>query len=138
MSRERNDTSTNTPFSNYLYNFNGSEKNHMTFNNIDYLICNYIKKKIMLIEEKRFNSELTFAQTEAFKIINGFLSTGNFKDYEYCGFHQLIFENTLPTDGKMIWDNIPIDEEKLIQILNFEADDIWYESLRKFKDNDTI
>ena len=117
MSRERNDTSTNTPFSNYLYNFNGSEKSHMTFHNVDYIIYNFKKKKIMLIEEKRFNSELRNAQIEIFKIINCFLSTGNFKDYEYCGFHQLIFENTLPSDGKMIWDNIPIDEEKLIQIL---------------------
>jgi len=133
MSRQRNNTSTNTPFSNYLYNFNGSTKVVMTIHNLDYMIVNYQLKKIMLIEEKRFNSELTYPQVEAFKIINGFMSTGNFDGYEYCGFHQLIFENTLPTDGKMTWDNVPIDEEKLTEILDFKANKVWYETLPKFR-----
>jgi hypothetical protein len=132
ISRERNDKTTNTPFSNWLYNFSGETKLCLSIHNLDYVIINYKLKKIMLIEEKRYNSELSYSQIESFKVINGFMSTGNYNDYKYCGFHIIIFENTTPNDGKMWFDNILINEDKLIEILDFKGNEFWYINNLKF------
>ena len=130
MSRQRNDKSTNTEFSNWLYEC-GFESTCV--NNIDFLVVNYENKKFMLIEEKRHMSTLSFSQKSSFKILHGMCETGTFEDYIYCGFHKLVFQNTSPKDGRIWYDDIEIPEEKLLEIFTFNAADIYYQTLPTFK-----
>ena len=86
--------------------------------NIDYLWRNYKTGLWMLIEEKRYNSQVKRWQKELFDLLNWCAS----KHPRYRGFHILQFENTGPDDGAVIWDGEYVTRDQLIQFLRFEPD----------------
>jgi len=86
---------------------------------IDFILYDYSLKKIMLIETKCRNAEIKKWQASIFNNIHKWISNGIDNDWEYLGFHSLIFENTNFNDGIVYFDKKPISEERLIKILSF-------------------
>jgi hypothetical protein len=87
---------------------------------IDFVLYNYKKKVIMILEVKTRNSELKQWQRYFYKDLNGWLRKGMSCDWDYRGIHLLRLENTNLYDGKIYFDNKEITENELIKILSFE------------------
>ena len=84
--------------------------------NIDYMWQNYKTNKWMLIEEKRYGSDVKFWQKTMFKILHHLCKL----DKNFKGFHLIVFENTSPEDGKIWLDRKEITKDILIKFLRFE------------------
>ena len=85
--------------------------------NLDYIWSNYKTGEWMLIEEKRYNAKMTFAQTEQFRALH----CAAISDPLYRGFHLVVFEVTSPTDGVIRINNEVVTELELIDFLMFKT-----------------
>ena len=83
---------------------------------LDYVWQNYKTGHIMLIEEKRVMSKLTFAQKQTFRELDEMFKSNPM----YRGFHLLQFENLSPEDGSIFWDGAEITSDELIEKLQFK------------------
>lgn len=82
--------------------------------NIDFFWTNYKTGKFMLIEEKRYMSDVKPFQHKIFeKLHNAFKNDRNYK-----GMHLLQFEKTNPDDGKIYLDRKQISKQELIDFLS--------------------
>ena len=70
----------------------------------------------MIIEEKRHGYRPKYYQEEILKLLDQQCKN----DPKFHGVHVLIFENTNPEDGHMLWDGEQISRSKLLKILRFE------------------
>lgn len=96
MTRKRNDNHS-TEFGLWLREQrNIDSKFGYIATNIDYIWRNYKTGQWMIIEEKRYNTDVTFAQRKTFETINRSIN-----DVNYKGFYILIFEKTSPDDGRI-------------------------------------
>jgi len=84
--------------------------------NIDYIWKNYKTGQWMLLEEKRYMSKPTFAQSNLFKFLDALVRDDN----KYYGFHIITFEKTNPEDGKIYLDGNEITKEQHKRFLKFE------------------
>ncbi len=84
--------------------------------NIDYFWENWKTGKWMLIEEKRYLSDVKFYQQRIFKILDE-CAKGQ---QGYQGFHILKFENSSPDDGKIYLDDREITKEELLEFLEMK------------------
>lgn len=84
--------------------------------NIDYIWENYKSGYWMLLEEKRFMGEPSYAQKKQFKKLYHNIK----KDNLFKGFHFVQFENTSPEDGKIYLDRKEISKERLIYFLKMK------------------
>lgn len=122
MTRRRND-SHSTEFGLWLREQKDiSSSKGFIATNIDYLWENYKTGQWMIIEEKRYMSDLTFPQREQFKKLHNKIE--KIGDNSYKGIHLLQFENTTPEDGKIYFDRKEITKDQLIDILMFKEYDI--------------
>ncbi|HUS99891.1 MAG TPA: hypothetical protein VMY59_06190, partial [Candidatus Thermoplasmatota archaeon] len=90
-----------------------------TFHNLDYIEYCYKGKnkgKWMLIEEKRYSSDIRYSQEQIFKQ----LESVYFVDRNFLGCHLIQFENTNPEDGKIYIDYEENTLDELIKFLRFE------------------
>lgn len=83
--------------------------------NIDFMWRSYKSKKWMLIEEKRFGKHVKYPQSRMFKIIDNSIDDPNYK-----GFHEVVFENTSPEDGKIYLDGKLVTKQQLLDFLRFK------------------
>jgi hypothetical protein len=117
MTRQRNDIHS-TEFGLWLRNQPEIDSaNGYVATNIDYLWASYISNEWMLIEEKRYNKQPSFAQKKLFEVINNACKP----DKDYRGFHYLVFENTSPEDGRIFLDGKEINKLDLISFLEFRG-----------------
>jgi hypothetical protein len=125
MTRKRND-SHSTEFGLWLRDQPDIDsKFGYTATNLDYIWSNYNKPGLwMLIEEKRHNTRMTYAQEQQFKVLDNAVC-----DVCYRGFHLIVFEHTSPDDGCIYLDRKQISTEDLITFLQFKADAGYYVSL---------
>jgi hypothetical protein len=86
---------------------------------LDFILSNYKTKKIMLLEIKSRNRMLPTWQAKLFKRIDSWIKKGIDQDWQYLGFHTIIFENTNFTDGRVFFDGKVVTEQELIQQLSF-------------------
>ncbi len=86
--------------------------------NIDYLWRNYKTRKWMLLEEKRYLSNLSFSQRDSFKILHK-ACVGS---PDYLGMHLLVFEKTDPEDGRIFWDRQEISKLQLLDKLQMKGE----------------
>src|SRR3990167_5737994 len=61
---------------------------------LDFILCNYKHKKILLLEIKTRGAGLKTWQNKLFQNLARWLSNGMDNGYEFKGFHVLKFENT--------------------------------------------
>lgn len=99
-------------------------KNGYVASNIDFLWMNYLSKKWLLIEEKRFGKFPTRYQVEMYKLLDQVRNIDN----NYRGFHVLVFEKTNPDDGGIYLDGKFISKVELLNFLCFTMPDDWYSS----------
>lgn len=85
--------------------------------NIDYVWRNYKTGDWMLLEEKRFMSDVRRWQKELFVLVD---KGCRLLMKHYKGFHLLVFEKTNPEDGKIFLDRKEVTKEDLIKFLRFE------------------
>jgi len=87
--------------------------------NIDCVWQNYKTGEWMLIEEKRYMAEPSYAQRQVFRVVNKAI-----RDSKYKGFHLIQFENTTPDDGRTSLDRKEISKEQLISFLQFRFNEV--------------
>ena len=87
---------------------------------IDWLLYNHITKRFMLIEEKTNGANVEFPQSKIFTFLHNVIKEGikNNADYQYMGFHTIVFENYTFDDGKCFWDGEEITQDELIAKLS--------------------
>lgn len=89
---------------------------------LDFIITNVKTKKIMLLEQKNYGGKSRKWQKEMFANIDRWISTGiryDNSDWQYLGFHTVVFGNTAPNNGQIWFDGKSITEEQLIHKLSF-------------------
>lgn len=123
MTRQRND-SHSTEFGLWLRQQQEIDSKYgYTASNLDFVWTNYKTKEWMLLEEKRFNSPMTYAQSQQFRVMHRALISVT---PNYRGFYLIQFEHTSPEDGRIYLSNIEatkryeITKEQLIQFLQFD------------------
>jgi hypothetical protein len=87
-----------------------------TATNIDYIWNNYKTKKFMLIEEKRYRSEMSYSQKSLIDRVHVLCTASS----DYQGFHFIQFEKTNPEDGKIFLDKEEVSIEQLLNFLKFK------------------
>lgn len=84
--------------------------------NIDYIWHNYKTGEWMLIEEKRYGTQVKLWQRQIFAVIHKAAKS----DPNYKGIHLIVFENTSPDDGLIWLDHQLITKDQLLAFLRFE------------------
>jgi hypothetical protein len=84
--------------------------------NLDYIWENYKTGEWMLIEEKRYQSDVCFSQRQQLKNLNKRIGDRT----RYKGMHLLQFEKTSPEDGKIFLDRKEISKDQLLLFLKFQ------------------
>jgi len=86
---------------------------------LDFILQNYKTKKIMLLEIKTRGTDLKSWQKNLFRNMHNWIVKGITKDWEYLGFHVIMFENTNFNDGKVFFDYKQSSQETIKKILSF-------------------
>ncbi len=87
---------------------------------LDFVIYNYKTKKIALVEIKTRSADLKFWQKEIFENLSKWISKGIDKDWTFCGFHVIKFENTFFNDGKCYLNGMESTEYEICQFLSLQ------------------
>jgi len=87
-----------------------------TATNIDYLWHNYKTGVWMLIEEKRYMSQVKFPQTKMLEILDKVSQN----DVRYKGLFIVVFEKTSPDDGRIWIDGKEVTKQDLVKFLQFD------------------
>lgn len=134
MTRQRDDDKS-TEFGLWLREQPELDSRRFTFDaeNLDYIWHDYANGKIMLIEEKRYGAQPSYAQQDTHGIVDQALTFacewGLFKrlnprrprEIQYYGYHVIRFERTSPEDGWIEVDGVRVTPEQLTRFLRFEG-----------------
>lgn len=116
MTRQRNDNHS-TEFGLWLRKQPEIDSSlGFTATNVDFIWRNFSTNEWMIIEEKRYKGNVTFAQAQSFQI----LDVAAHSDPNYKGLFCLVFDKTNPEDGLMRLDGDLISKDQLIKFLRFE------------------
>lgn len=89
---------------------------------IDFVLYDYQRKMLQLLEVKTGNAKPTYAQEQIFKVFDNALSQS--AELTYLGFHTLIMDGTNPSNSTQItWDGKSITQEQVWRKINM-IDDI--------------
>lgn len=86
---------------------------------LDFVLANVKTKKIMLLEKKIYAGKCRKWQKDLFSNIDRWISAGIDGDWEYLGFHTIVFGNTAPHNGQIWLDGEPVSEKQLAAKLSF-------------------
>jgi hypothetical protein len=86
---------------------------------LDFVLCNERTKKLMLIEAKCYNSVPRPWQKRLFSNLDRWIRNGIDSDWDYLGFHWILFSRTSPSNGYILFDGKAVTEEELIKLLSF-------------------
>jgi len=98
-------------------NLPDSETGFLVFD-VDFVLVDKAHKKVMLLEEKTHNATVSPAQQEFMELMDSWLRKGVNNGWKYEGYYTVVFENTSPADGRIIFDGIEVNEDILIDILS--------------------
>lgn len=87
---------------------------------LDFIIFNYKKRRLMLLEVKTRNSKMKTWQSIIFSQLEKWIKKGIDQDWDFRGFHVVTFENTLFHDGKCYLDGKESTESEIRQFLGLE------------------
>jgi len=80
---------------------------------LDFILYNWNTKKVILLEVKTRNKQLTVWQNNIFQNLSKWINKGIDKDWTFLGFKIIRFENTFFNDGKCYLNNKEISEQEL-------------------------
>lgn len=87
---------------------------------LDFIFWNWKNKKVMLLELKTRNSKPRPFQKLMWQHLNKWIKNGIDQEWEYYGFHLIVFEKTNFDDGLCYLNGNKITEKDLINFLSFE------------------
>jgi len=117
MTRGIVDGSKMTEFSKWIRSNCRDSKTGLSLSNIDYVITDYKKKTIMILEEKTRLGEVHFAQQRIMEILDKALRL--LPDWDYKGLHIVKFSNEGPEDSFLIeLDGLEVTKEGLKDFIN--------------------
>jgi len=93
-------------------------KTGFVVSDLDWIICNYKTKYLMLLEVKTRNKRLPEWQNRLFRNIDRWLKIGIDDDWIYLGYHTLTFTNIFFDDSDVFFDSRKVTEDELISILS--------------------
>lgn len=111
-----------TPFGLWIRQYLRSSSDGLSVTNLDYIVEDFRRKKLMLLEEKQSNGMLHNAQRLTFAVLDRCLSVMAPRwEYEYWGFYVLKFPSgaNMPGPGMTINGKL-ITTEQLQSHLNFQ------------------
>lgn len=118
--RSVGDSGQFTPFGLWLRSY--LPQKGFSITNLDYVIENYVLKKLLLLEEKQRAGRLHHAQKLTFDVLDQALSyAASVLGYDYWGFYVLTFpkEATMPGPGMTLNGRL-ITNEQLVDHLSFK------------------
>lgn len=110
-----------TPFGTFMHQYCDPSETGLIVNNVDYIIHNYIKRRIMIFEEKMFGERVRYAQSETLKQMDAMLRAGATPaQMHYEGIFVLTLPEgcTYPGPGMKL-NGILITVEQLVEHINF-------------------
>lgn len=105
-------------FSGWIRSELPDSKTGLLVSDLDFILCNYKAKTIILIEVKTRNKKLEKWQEILFKNIDRWLRKGIESDWTYFGYHVIRFENTFFDNGKCYFDDNLKTEDEIKSILS--------------------
>ena len=125
MTRQLKLVNAGTSFGKWIREKLKDSKDGLNVINIDtmiYILSDYKKDRLMLIEEKANGDQLTYAQGQTFKLIDKALRIGCKEvGLDYRGIHLVSMNRDRPdTSNVLNFDAYPITEDDLIKKLNME------------------
>ena len=116
MTRQEKTRKRNTRFSSWIRNNLPDSKTGFIVYDVDFIFSNYITKKIMIIEEKINNGEVSFGQKLFLKRLDVIFQNGcKHIGYEYLGYYTIVFQNDSFDNGSTyIIQNKVSDKKHLI------------------------
>jgi hypothetical protein len=95
----------------------------LTITNIDYMVHDYQRNRVMLIEEKRRGAKLGYGQSKTLQFLDELITRGvrlMRQPVEYWGIYVLQFPEGKHFPGPgMLLNNIPITVEQYVEHVNF-------------------
>mgnify|MGYP000845510105 CR=1 FL=1 len=112
--------------------YEGTELGCFVVNDLDFILWDYSRRMLQLLEVKTNSGKLTFTQEQFFPILDRVIRAGSKPSgVTYLGFHVLTFSGTTPSNSTVIkWDDKPITKEQCWRQVNM-IDDILAEPLPK-------
>jgi hypothetical protein len=113
-----------TPFGMWVRQYCKDSGRHtdggLSVTNLDFVVEDYLKRRLMLIEEKQNGGGLGTAQAKTFQVLDSALGMACRElGYEYWGFFVLKMPGTMPGPG-MTLNGAPVTGEQLRDHINFE------------------
>lgn len=88
---------------------------------LDFMLWNWKTQKVLLLETKTRNAEMSKGQRMQFERLAKWVEQGIDADWDFAGFHVVKFENTNFDDGEVYLDGEKVTEEELqAKLSNFE------------------
>jgi|TARA_E500000305_G_scaffold111127_1_gene121563 hypothetical protein len=121
MTRKENTGIRCKEFSKWIRkNLPNSNTGFMVFD-VDFVMYNRHQKTIIIIEEKTYGNECTFAQNKFLKLLDDIFCSGSISlGYKYKGYYTIIFENECFYDGEAIIINNKTKKQKKISEKEFK------------------
>lgn len=118
MTREEQTGKRSLQFSQWIREMLPDSSTGFVVSDLDFILCNYKGKSLMLIEVKTRNATLREWQRKLFANLDKWIKKGIDDDWIYFGYHIIKFEHTFFSDGKCFFDNKEITEKELISKLS--------------------
>lgn len=116
--RKLKDRSRFTPLSRWIDDYC---RNDIVVSNLDFLVHDYTKKQIMMIEEKQFNGDMGVGQRLLFQVLDKLLAEStSLQGYSYVGFYLLRMPGESPGPGMRLNGEV-ISSEQLKKHIDFES-----------------
>jgi hypothetical protein len=122
MTREALFTEKMTDFSIWIRSNCRDSKTGLSLTNIDFVVTDYKKKTVAIIEEKTHMGEVHFGQQQIIKVLIDALSSyEKSSDWRFKGFYLVQFIGRGPEEGKPLFIN---GEERTVEDLKKLIDEI--------------
>ena len=97
-----------------------SSNKGLIITDIDYIYFYYLKKKIILLENKTFNHIIPPWQYKTLELVDQIFKKGTPEGWEYLGLHSSRFEKTSFEDGRAYFDSYQFTEDEYKEMVSLE------------------
>lgn len=107
----------------------GIEVGAFTAHDLDFILIDYERNILQLLEVKTQNGSVSFSQNETLKTLDGMLQLSMpFSETKYLGYHVLVMDGLEPSSSNLIkWDGKKISQEECWRRINM-LDEIFSEA----------
>lgn len=98
----------------------GIEVGAFTANDLDFILWDYERRMLQLLEVKTRNGKVGYSQSQVLGVLDVIIRAGApVANVKYLGFHILVMDDLKPSSSKKIlWDGDPVSKEVCWQKIN--------------------